>query len=137
MVIGRDVHETGGFDKKALNRSMKMCAHTMGPNTCFKLWKRNFITFLSLKPAYLIPQLAIHESGVGLNERAQNYAYALLLHVAIENKLADRAVKCVSAARPDYATAAWEILYERLNGRSFARSLSLLNILMLIRQRPA
>jgi hypothetical protein len=54
----------------------------MGPNTYFKLWKRNFLTFLSLKVAYLIPQLAIRESGVWLDEQAQNYAYALLLHGA-------------------------------------------------------
>jgi hypothetical protein len=40
---------------------MKM---TMRPNTDLKQWKRNFFPFLSLKAAYLIPQLAIMESGV-------------------------------------------------------------------------
>jgi hypothetical protein len=58
------VHEATGFDKEAHNRSMKMYVPTMGPNTCFKQWKRNFLTFLSLKAAYLIPMLAIRESGV-------------------------------------------------------------------------
>jgi hypothetical protein len=34
---------------------MKMSVPTMGPNTDFKQWKRNFPNFLSLKAAYLIP----------------------------------------------------------------------------------
>jgi hypothetical protein len=58
-----------------------------------------------------------------------------LLRAANDKKLADMAVKCVSAARPDYATAPWDILCERMDCRSFARSLSLLDTLML-RQRP-
>jgi hypothetical protein len=56
---------------------------------------------LSLKAAYFNTPLAIRESGVLLDEQAHNYAYALMLHAACENKRADRAVKCVSAARPD------------------------------------
>jgi hypothetical protein len=40
---------------------MQMSVPTMGPNT---QWKRNFLNFLSLKATYLIPQLAIRESGV-------------------------------------------------------------------------
>jgi hypothetical protein len=58
-----------------------------------------------------------------------------LLHATNDNKRADRAVKCVYAARPDCATHAWDIVCERLDGRSFARSLSFLDNLML-RQRP-
>jgi hypothetical protein len=42
---------------------MKMWFPTMGPNSDFKHWKRNFLNFLSLKAAYLIPQLAIREPG--------------------------------------------------------------------------
>jgi spore cortex formation protein SpoVR/YcgB (stage V sporulation) len=65
VVIGRAVHEANGFDKESLNRSMKMTVSNMGPtNTNFKQWKRNFLTFMSCKSAYLIPQLAIHEPGV-------------------------------------------------------------------------
>jgi hypothetical protein len=56
------------------------------------------------------------------------------LYLANENKHADQVVKCVSVARPDCATAAWDIMCERLDGRSFVRSFSLLDILML-RQR--
>jgi hypothetical protein len=61
----------------------------MRPNTDFRPWKRNFFTFLTLKAAYLNPQLAIRESGVGLNETAHTYAYALPLHASNENKRAD------------------------------------------------
>jgi hypothetical protein len=90
---------------------------------------------MSLKAAYLIPQLAIRESGVWLDEDAQTYAYAMLMHATSDNKRADLVVKCLSDAHPDCATAAWDIMCKRLYGRSFARSLSLLDNLML-RQRP-
>jgi hypothetical protein len=36
VVIGRAAHEATGFDKDALNRSMKMSVPTMGPTTDFK-----------------------------------------------------------------------------------------------------
>jgi hypothetical protein len=64
VVITRATHEATGFDKDALNRSMKMSVPTMWPTPDFKEWKRNFLNFLSLKAAYLIPQLAIRKSGV-------------------------------------------------------------------------
>jgi hypothetical protein len=44
-------------------------------------------------------------------------------------------MKCVALARLDCAAAAWDILCERLDSRSFARSLSLLDNMM-VRQRP-
>jgi hypothetical protein len=95
----------------------------------------DFSTFLSLKAASLIPQLAISESGAWLNETAQDYAYALLLHVASENKRAHKIFECIFVARLDCGAAAWDILCERLDDRSFARTLSVLDNLM-IRQRP-
>jgi hypothetical protein len=55
----------------------------------------------------------------------------MLPHATNDNKRADQAVKCISAARLDCATAAWDIPCERVDGRSFARSLSLLDNLML------
>jgi hypothetical protein len=64
VVIGRAAHEATGFDKDALNRSMTMSVLTMGPTTDFKQWTRNFLNFLSIKATYLIPQLAIRDSGV-------------------------------------------------------------------------
>jgi hypothetical protein len=48
----------------------------------------------------------MRESGVWLNEHAQNYTYALLMHFGSENKRADHAVKCISTAPPDCATTA-------------------------------
>jgi hypothetical protein len=59
VVIGRAVCEASDFDKESMKRSMKMYVPTMGPNTDFKQWKRNFVTFMTLKAAYLIPQIAI------------------------------------------------------------------------------
>jgi hypothetical protein len=89
VVIGRATHEATGFDKDALNRSMKMSVPTMGPTTDFKQWNMNFMNFLSLKAPYLIPQLAIRESGVWLDEQAPHYAYTLLLYAASDNKCSD------------------------------------------------
>jgi hypothetical protein len=63
VVIGRAANNATGFDKDALNRSMKMSVPTMGPTTDFKQWATNLFNFLSLKAAYLIPQLAIREWG--------------------------------------------------------------------------
>jgi hypothetical protein len=103
----------------------------MGPTTDFKQWKRSFLNFPSLKATYLIPQLAIRESGAGLDEQAQHYTFTLLLHDASANQCDDKAMKCVSPARPDCAIAAWYILNERLDFRSFARSLTLLDNIML------
>jgi hypothetical protein len=134
VVIGLAAHEATGFDKDALNRSMKMSVPTMGPTTDFKPWKRNFFNFLFIKAAYLIPQLAIRDSGVWFDEQAQHYAYTLLLHAANAHQRADHAMKCVSPARPDCTAAAWDIMCERLDSRSFARSMSLLDNLM-VRQR--
>jgi hypothetical protein len=82
-------HEAPGFDKDALNRSMKMSVPIMGPTTDFEQWKRTFLNFLSIMAAYLIPQLAIRDSGVWLYEPAQHYAYTLLHHAASANQRAD------------------------------------------------
>jgi spore cortex formation protein SpoVR/YcgB (stage V sporulation) len=48
---------------------MKMSIPIMGPTTDFKKWKRNLLSFLSLKAAYLIPQMAISESASGCVSR--------------------------------------------------------------------
>jgi hypothetical protein len=47
---------------------MKVIVPTIGPNTNFKQWKIDFLTFMSLKVACLIPQLAIRESGGWFDE---------------------------------------------------------------------
>jgi hypothetical protein len=96
--------------------------------------EEELLNFLSIKAAYLIPQLAIRDSGVWLDEHAQHYAYTPLLHAASANQRADHAMKCVSRARPQCAAAAWDILCEHLDSRSFARSLSLLDNVT-VRQR--
>jgi hypothetical protein len=134
VVTGHVVSKATGFDKESLTRSMKMTVPTMGPNTDFKSWKRNFLIFMSLKVAYLIPHLAIHESGVWLDEDAHTYAY-ILLHATNDYERADQAVKCVFAALPDCATAALDIMCERVDGSSFAPSISRLDNFML-RERP-
>jgi hypothetical protein len=55
VVVGRAAHDATVFDKDALNRSMKMSVTIKGPKSDFTQWKRIFLTFMSLKAAYLIP----------------------------------------------------------------------------------
>jgi hypothetical protein len=50
---------------------MKMYIPTRWSNTDFKQWKMSLLTFMSLKAAYLIPKLAIRETGVLMDEAAQ------------------------------------------------------------------
>jgi hypothetical protein len=68
-----------------------MSIPTIGAHSDFKQWKRNFINFVSLKAAYLIPQLATRESGAWLDEHVQHYVYILLPHAANDNKRVDSA----------------------------------------------
>jgi hypothetical protein len=105
VVVGRAAHEATGFDKDALNRSMKMSVPTMGPSPDFKQWKRNFLNFLSLKAACLIPELATSSRVHGWTSRPSTTHTPYFL-AAIDNKRVDKALKCVSLARPDCATAA-------------------------------
>jgi hypothetical protein len=71
VVVNRAASETSDFDRDAINMSMKMNVHVMGPNTEFRHWKNKFLDFLSVKATYLIPQLALRESGEYLDENAQ------------------------------------------------------------------
>jgi hypothetical protein len=106
---------------------MKMTMLTMGLHTDFKQWnKRNFLTVLYLNATHVIPHRAIRESGVWMAEAAQNHAFVLLLQAATEKRI-DHEVKCASASRHDCDVAAWDIMCERLDGRSFSRSMSLLD----------
>jgi hypothetical protein len=136
VVVGRAASESADFDMNSISRSMKMNVLVMGPNRELRHWKNRVFYILSLKVAYMIPHKALRDSGVYLDERAHSYTFALLLHVASDNRRTNQAVRCVIAARPDCGAAAWEILYEGMDARSFARSLAWLDNLIL-RQRHA
>jgi hypothetical protein len=72
VVVNHAASEAGDFDRDAINWSMKLNVPVMGPNQEFRHWKNMFICFLSLKAAYLIPQLALRESGTYHDENAQS-----------------------------------------------------------------
>jgi hypothetical protein len=55
------------FDGDSFYRSFRMEAPPMPKTGEFKVWKLGFLSFLSIKAAALIPQLAISSSGVPLN----------------------------------------------------------------------
>jgi hypothetical protein len=51
------------FDGDPVSRSFRMDAPLMRKTADFKIWKRDFLSFLSYKAAALIPQLALSSSG--------------------------------------------------------------------------
>jgi hypothetical protein len=55
------------FDGDSFFRSFRMDAPLMPKTGDFKLWKRDFLSFLSIKAAALIPQVAMSSFGVPLN----------------------------------------------------------------------
>jgi hypothetical protein len=65
------------FDGDSFSRSFRMDAPLMPKTGEFKTWKRDFLSFLSIKGAALIPQLALSSSGVPLNPVAQRFAHAM------------------------------------------------------------
>jgi hypothetical protein len=118
------------FDGDSFSQSFRMDAPLMPKTGEFKVWKRDFLSFLSIKAAALIPQLALSSSGVPLNPVAQRYAHAMLVKCCRQNKPAAQTIAGVPTARPDCGTAAWEMLCERLDAQSISRTLSLLDRMM-------
>ena len=94
------------FDGDSFSRSFRMDAPLMPRTGEFKTWKRDFLSFLSIKGAALIPQLALSPSGVPLNPVAQRCAHAMLVQFCRQNKQAAQAIAGVPAGRPDCGTAA-------------------------------
>jgi hypothetical protein len=96
----------------------------------FKVWKRDFLSFLSIKSVALIPQLAMLSPGVPMNPVAQRYAHAMLVQCCRQNKHAAQTIARVPSGRPDCGTTDWEMLCERLDAQSTSRTLSLLDRMM-------
>jgi hypothetical protein len=65
----------------------------------FKFWNRDFLSFLSIQAAALIPQLDMSSSGVPLNPLAQRYAHAMLVQCCRHSNRAAHAIAGVSAGR--------------------------------------
>jgi hypothetical protein len=118
------------FDGDSFSRSFRMDAPLMPKTDDFKFWKRDFLSFLSLKAAALIPEMAMSSSGVPLNTVAQRYAHAMLVQCCRHNKPLAHAIVGASARRHDFGKAAWEGLCERLDAQSIPGTLSLLDRMM-------
>jgi hypothetical protein len=118
------------FDGDSFSRSFRMDAPLMPETGEFKTWKHDFLSFISIKAAALIPQLAMSSSRVPLNLVAQRYAYATMVQCCRHNKPAPHASAGAPAVRPDCGTAPWEMLCERLGAQSISRTLSLLDRMM-------
>jgi hypothetical protein len=118
------------FDGDSLSRSFRMDAPLMPRTGEFKTWKRDFLSFLSIKGAALIPQLALSSSGVPVNPVAQRLAHAMLVQSCRQNKPAAQAIAGVPVGRPDCGTAAWEMLCERPDAQFISPTLSLLDRMM-------
>jgi hypothetical protein len=101
------------FDGDSYSRSFRMDAPLIPKTGEFKSWKRDFLSFLSIKGAALIPHLTLSSSGVPLNTIAQRFAHAMLVQCCRHNKAAAQAIASVRAGRPECGTAACELLCER------------------------
>jgi hypothetical protein len=94
MVVGRAANdESANFDKGDINMCIKMNFPTMGPTTEFKHSRSHFLSFMSLKAAYLIPHMAVRDSGAYQDKGSHSFAFALMLHAACGNKRPYPAVK--------------------------------------------
>jgi hypothetical protein len=118
------------FDGDSFSRSIRLEAPLMPKTGEFKTWKRDFLSFLSIKGAALISQLALSSSGVPLNPIAQRFTHAMLVQCCRHNKAAAQAIASVPAGRPECGTSAWELLGERLDAQSISRTMSLLDRIM-------
>jgi hypothetical protein len=118
------------FDGDSFSRSFRTDAPLMPRTGEFKTWKRDFLSFLSIKGAAFIPQLAMSSYGVPLNPVAQLFAHAMLVQCCRQNNPAAQAIAGVPAGRPDCGTAVWEMLCEGLDAQSISRTLSLLDRMM-------
>jgi hypothetical protein len=118
------------IDGDSFSRSLRMDAPLMPKTGEFKLWKRDFLSFLSIKAAALIPQLVLSSSGVPLNIVAQRYAHAMLVQCCRHNKHVAQAIAGVSVGRPDRGTLAWQVMCERLDAQAISRTLSLMDRIM-------
>jgi hypothetical protein len=88
------------FDGDSFSRSFRLEAPLMPKVGEFKTWKRDFMSFLSIKGAALIPQLALSSSGVPLNPISQRFAHAMLVQCGGHSKAAAQAIASVPAGRP-------------------------------------
>jgi hypothetical protein len=92
------------FDGDSFSGTFRMDAPLMPKTGEFKTWKRDFVSFLYIKGAALIPKLAM-SSGVPLNPVAQRFANAMLVQCR-HNKPVAQAIAGVLAGRLDCGTAA-------------------------------
>jgi hypothetical protein len=84
--VAMTAYWANNFDGDSFSRSFRMDAPLMPRTGEFKTWKRDFLSFLSIKGAALIPQLALSSSGVPLNPVAQRFAHAMLVQCCRQNK---------------------------------------------------
>jgi hypothetical protein len=117
------------FDGNFFPWSFRMDAPLMPKTSNFKFSKRDFLSFLSIKAAALILQLALSLSCVPINPIAQRYAHAMLPHLCRHSKPAAHAIAGVSAGLHDCGTVAWEMC-ERHDAQSISRTHSLLDRMM-------
>jgi hypothetical protein len=102
------------FDGDSFSRSFRMDAPLMPKTGEFKVWKRDFLSFLSIKAAAFIPQLAMSSSDVPLNPVAHRYAHAMLVQCCRQTNLPH---KLLRGSLPDGPTVG------HLLGKCYARDM--------------
>jgi hypothetical protein len=78
-LVAQTVSHATNFDGVSFSRSFRMDVLLIPKTGDLKIWKRDFVSFLSMEAAALIPQLAMSSSGVPIKHNAQRYAHAMLV----------------------------------------------------------
>jgi hypothetical protein len=103
--VAHTVDHATAFDGDSFSRSIRMDAPFMPRTGDSKFWKLDFMSFLSLKAAALIPQLAMSSSSVPINPIAQRYTVRTRYALAVPStQQIGRPYYCGRFCRPRMST---------------------------------
>jgi hypothetical protein len=78
-LVAQTIDQATNIDGDSFSLFFRMDTPMIPKTFEFKIWKRVFMSFLSLKAAALIPQLAMSSFGVPINPINKRYAHTMLV----------------------------------------------------------
>jgi hypothetical protein len=95
------------------------------PESPFKRWKHDFISYMRLKYPALIPQLVLHQFGARIDLDAQDFLQAMLAQATNQHPVGRQAIDAVPSSQPDRGSASWHKLCNRLDAQSISLTMRL------------
>jgi hypothetical protein len=95
------------------------------PESPFKRWKHDFISYMRLKYPALIPQLVLHQSAARIDLDAQDFLHAMLTQATNLHPVGRQAIDHVPSSQPDSGSASWHKLCSRLDAQSISLTMRL------------